>query len=143
MKTLEEAILFMEIQANATAACTVAARMRKTTWLAMSVCLIAAGMATAAAQAPAVEAAAAASPDSDPPMYIAGTAPDHRRTDIPVIKEAPVLDKKIAFHGIDEPYPASLRVFDSQGAWYTPFTHPGMTGVYDLRGYHHPKDQSQ
>ncbi len=70
------------------------------------------------------------------PAYVAGTAPDHRREDAPVIREARPLDKKTAFHGIDEPYPASLDVFDSQGAWYTPFTRAGMTGRYDIRGYH-------
>ncbi len=105
--------------------------------LALGICVIAAtGMAHAVTEAPAAGDAASASP-----AYIAGTAPDRRRTDIPVIKEAPPLDKKTAFRGIDEPYPASLSVFDSQGAWYTPFTHPGMTGPYDIRGYHHPKGQ--
>jgi len=69
--------------------------------------------------------------------HIAGVTPDHRRTDVPVIKEAPPLDKKHAFRGVEQPYPASLSVFKDQGAWYTPFTLPGMTGPYDIRGYHH------
>src|SRR5512134_3419672 len=28
--------------------------------------------------------------------------------------------------GISEPLPPSLKFIDSQGAWYTPFDHPGM-----------------
>ncbi len=141
MKTHEKVILSMDIQRSATVACTVAARMQQTMRLALGACAIAAaGMAQAVTEAPAAAEATAASPA---PTYIAGTAPDRRRADIPVIKEAQPLDKKTAFRGVDEPYPASLSVFDSQGAWYTPFIHPGMTGPYDIRGYHHPKGQGQ
>jgi hypothetical protein len=68
--------------------------------------------------------------------YIAGVAPDHRRADVPVITAAPPLDEKRAFHGISQPYPASLGVFKDQGAWYTPFIRPGMASPYDLRGFH-------
>jgi len=73
---------------------------------------------------------------TEPSPYIAGVTPDHRRVDAPVIKEAPPLDEKHAFRGIEQPYPASLSVFKDQGAWYVPFTLPGMTGPYDIRGYH-------
>lgn len=38
--------------------------------------------------------------------------------------------------GIVSPYPRSLYFMDNQGNWYTPFTRPGMTGPYDLRGWH-------
>ena len=38
--------------------------------------------------------------------------------------------------GITLPYPRSLYFMDNQGNWYTPFTRPGMTGPYDLRGWH-------
>ena len=73
---------------------------------------------------------------AEPSPYIAGVTPDHRRTDVPVIKEAPPFDEQRAFRGIEQPYPASLSVFRDQGAWYTPFTLPGMIGPYDIRGYH-------
>ena len=29
-----------------------------------------------------------------------------------------------------------VKFLADQGAWYTPFTHPGMPGYYDLRGMH-------
>jgi len=70
------------------------------------------------------------------PAYVAGTMPDRRPADAPVIREAAAPNEKDAFHGIEQPYPASLGVFKDQGAWYTPFTRAGMTGPYDLRGYH-------
>ena len=43
-----------------------------------------------------------------------------------------------ALTGLEPPYPASLKFLESQGAWYTPFTRPGMTGPYDLRNFHQP-----
>jgi hypothetical protein len=43
-----------------------------------------------------------------------------------------------ALHGVDKPVPASLAWLKDQGAWYTPFNHPGMPGPYDLRGWHRP-----
>ena len=39
-------------------------------------------------------------------------------------------------HGIEPPYPESLRFLNDQGGWYTPFIAPGMTGPYDIRGWH-------
>lgn len=41
-----------------------------------------------------------------------------------------------ALTGGEPPYPASLRFLEDQGAWHTPFTHPGMTGPYDIRRWH-------
>lgn len=41
-----------------------------------------------------------------------------------------------ALKGVMPPYPNSLRFLDEQGAWYTPFTEAGMTGRYDIRGWH-------
>ncbi len=69
---------------------------------------------------------------------IAGVKPDQRPEGAPVIKEF----KKDAewyaraLHGVVPPYPASLHFLENQGAWYTPFNHPGMTGPYDIRGWH-------
>lgn len=41
-----------------------------------------------------------------------------------------------AFSGIEQPYPWSLSFVNGQGNWHTPFSDPGMTGKYDLRGWH-------
>ena len=41
-----------------------------------------------------------------------------------------------ALSGISMPYPHSLKFLEDQGAWFTPFTRPGMTGPYDIRGWH-------
>ena len=41
-----------------------------------------------------------------------------------------------ALSGVVEPYPYSLRFLEDQGGWFTPFTKPGMTGPYDIRGWH-------
>lgn len=70
--------------------------------------------------------------------YVAGTAPDRRPEAAPRIT---AFDKSPAWYataraGIAEPYPASLKFLDDQGGWYTPFTRPGMTGPYDIRGLH-------
>lgn len=43
-----------------------------------------------------------------------------------------------ALTGVSRPYPASLRFLEDQGAWYTPFSVPGMTGPYDIRNWHRP-----
>lgn len=79
-----------------------------------------------------------ASADESEPYPVAGTNPEQRPANAPVSQEP---DKssdwyKNALHGIDAPYPASLRFLEDQGNWYTPFTHPGMTGPYDIRGWH-------
>lgn len=43
----------------------------------------------------------------------------------------------VATHGIEQPVPDHIKHFlKDQGAWYTPFSRPGMTGPYDIRGWH-------
>ena len=69
---------------------------------------------------------------------VAGVEPSQRPADAPVIRE---LEKGEAWYrravfGISTPYPSSLRFLDQQGAWHTPFNHPGMTAPYDIRGWH-------
>jgi len=69
---------------------------------------------------------------------IAGLTPSERPVDAPVITS---FDKsgqwyQLALTGVEPPYPASLRFLEDQGAWYTPFIHPGMTTPYDIRGWH-------
>ncbi len=69
---------------------------------------------------------------------IAGMTPDRRPEGAPVITETgmTMFGLAVALHGISEPIPKNLDFLDDQGAWFTPFIHPGMTGVYDIRKFH-------
>jgi len=71
---------------------------------------------------------------------VAGVRPDARPAGAPTIT---TVTKDAAWYaraltGIDPPYPRSLRFLEDQGAWYTPFTRPGMLPPYDLRHWHTP-----
>ena len=68
---------------------------------------------------------------------IAGIQPDRRPEGAPVLSKAVKTDGwyERALTGIEPPYPGSLRFLEDQGAWYTPFDHPGMPGRYDIRGW--------
>lgn len=66
---------------------------------------------------------------------VAGLAPQQRPAGAPVLTRPPA-DTAKGLHGIATPLPPGLGFMASQGAWYTPFTRPGMTGPYDLRGWH-------
>lgn len=70
--------------------------------------------------------------------FVAGTEPSQRRGDVPVITvfTPPAGWREQALHGVEQPYPASLSWLDDQGAWFNPFLRPGMTGPYDIRGWH-------
>ena len=75
---------------------------------------------------------------SEENLFIAGLHPAQRPENAPVITE---VFKDQAWYakaltGISWPYPNSLRFLDHQGNWYTPFNRPGMTGHYDIRGWH-------
>lgn len=70
------------------------------------------------------------------PYPVAGLAPFQRPANAPVLTASPVLDSKQALHGIASPIPDSLKFLNDQGSWFNPFTHPGMTGPYDLRRWH-------
>lgn len=86
-----------------------------------------------------VEPAKAAAPvDPLAGVFIAGTAPHQRPEDAPVIKE---MKKDRAWYdnavtGVSRPFPWSMKFLENQGNWFTPFTHPGMVGRYDIRGWH-------
>ena len=72
--------------------------------------------------------------------FVAGTTPDQRPANAPAIA-AVEHDRawyEHALTGVIPPYPNSLLFLDNQGNWYTPFTRPGMTGRYDVRGWHKP-----
>lgn len=69
---------------------------------------------------------------------VAGLAPHARPAGVPVItsfEKSPDWRDR-ALSGVSRPHPPGLGFLDSQGAWYTPFTHPGMTEPYDVRGWH-------
>lgn len=82
-----------------------------------------------------IGAAAAASAANHP---VAGVKPDRRPAGAPIVSEVAHDSAwfQRALTGLTRPYPYSLRFLDDQGAWYTPFDRPGMTGRYDLRGWH-------
>lgn len=70
---------------------------------------------------------------------IAGLLPDQRPEGAPVIKEMIHQDqlRRYLVHGIENPIPESIQKWmKDQGGWFTPFSHPGMLGRYDLRGWH-------
>lgn len=69
---------------------------------------------------------------------VAGTNPAVRPEGAPVITE---MKKDSAWYGralrgVDQPYPYSLKFLEDQGNWFNPFTEPGMTGPYNIRGWH-------
>jgi hypothetical protein len=71
--------------------------------------------------------------------FIAGTEPSLRPAGAPVLtsftKDAAWY--RTALSGVEAPpYPFSLRFLEDQGAWYTPFNRPGLTGPYDIRNWH-------
>lgn len=70
--------------------------------------------------------------------FVAGVRPDIRPENAPVMEQ---MNKdaqwyRQALTGVHPPYPASFRFLEDQGRWHTPFVRPGMTGRYDLRGWH-------
>lgn len=81
---------------------------------------------------------AAGSVWADSTPYVAGLTPWERPIGAPAITEvhhgADWYQRALV--GVESPYPASLRFLEDQGAWFTPFNHPGMTGPYDLRGWY-------
>lgn len=69
---------------------------------------------------------------------IAGTEPGQRPPEAPRIQAVDHSGAwyQQALHGISRPYPFSLRFLEDQGNWHTPFNRPGLTGRYDIRGWH-------
>ncbi len=77
--------------------------------------------------------------------FIAGVKPDRRPEGAPVLRKYP---KDAAWYahaltGIVRPYPYSLKFLEDQGAWYTPFIHPGMLPPYDPRGWHRARGKKR
>jgi hypothetical protein len=71
-------------------------------------------------------------------LQIAGTQPSQRPQGAPriITVDHPGAWYTSALHGVTRPYPHSLRFLEDQGNWHTPFNRPGMTGRYDIRGWH-------
>ncbi|MCG6862357.1 MAG: hypothetical protein LJE70_13940 [Chromatiaceae bacterium] len=69
---------------------------------------------------------------------VAGLEPDRRPEAAPVITEVAKQEDwyRRALSGIEPPPLPRLRFLEDQGGWYSPFNHPGMTGRYDIRGWH-------
>lgn len=68
---------------------------------------------------------------------VAGLAPDRRPEGAPVPTHPPTdATRARGLHGVATPLPPGLDFMAHQGAWHTPFTQPGMTGPYDIRGWH-------
>ena len=98
---------------------------------------------TADAQSSAAPEPAREEPEGLAPN-VAGARPAERPATAPTISQFSKTPQWYgrALTGLRPPYPASFRFLDDQGAWYTPFTRPGMVGPYDLRGFHQPFVQS-
>ncbi len=77
-------------------------------------------------------------PEAERAYPIAGVQPDQRPAGAPTIAQTNKGNGWYvqALHGLSTPYPASLKFLENQGNWFTPFTRPGMTGPYDIRGWH-------
>lgn len=73
-------------------------------------------------------------------VAIAGVRPYERPAGAPAMRasDRDRSDER-QFRGVVAPYPATLRFVANHGGWFTPFTEPGMTGRYDLRGYHNQR----
>lgn len=71
-------------------------------------------------------------------LFVAGVHPEQRPVNAPKMQEVKK-DKAwydTALKGVIPPFPPSLRFIEDQGNWYTPFNQSGMTGGYDIRGWH-------
>ncbi|MEA3292404.1 MAG: hypothetical protein U9Q71_08925 [Pseudomonadota bacterium] len=87
---------------------------------------------------PFIALAAVAASNSQAGYPVAGADPSARPVGAPAITAVAKDEQwyRQALTGISQPYPASLGFLEDQGNWDTPFNNPGMTGPYDLRGWH-------
>lgn len=69
---------------------------------------------------------------------IAGLQPDRRPDAAPRLTQAVRTPQQLAqaLHGIAPPVPGNIELIAATGNWWVPLRHPGMTGAYDLRGWH-------
>lgn len=74
---------------------------------------------------------------ADEARVVGGVTPSERPAGLPHIAVTGFtpFGRALLLRGISEPYPPHLGIED-QGGWYTPFSRPGMTHPYDIRGLH-------
>lgn len=75
---------------------------------------------------------------ADEGPWIAGLDPAMRPANAPTISTVQHSAdwRAHALSGITAPVPEGLDFLNDQGNWFTPFSRPGMVGLYDLRGWH-------
>ncbi|HMZ01010.1 MAG TPA: hypothetical protein PLW24_20690 [Burkholderiaceae bacterium] len=78
-------------------------------------------------------------------LSVAGLQPD-RRPEAAPRQVAPTADaalKQRRLQGVEQPWPGNVERIAEQGAWFSPMFAPGMTGRYDLRGWHRHSGAAQ
>lgn len=84
-----------------------------------------------------VQSASALGPASDD-QIVAGLQPDRRPVAAPFITGQPVdaatLERRL--RGVSKPVPGNVSQIAATGAWFVPLRLPGMSGPYDIRGWH-------
>jgi len=70
--------------------------------------------------------------------FVAGSAPAQRPANAPVIRQHQISPEALGkrLHGVADPLPNNVVDAALAGSWFMPIAHPGMTGPYDLRGWH-------
>ena len=70
--------------------------------------------------------------------FVAGSAPAQRPANAPIIKQHRITPEALSkgLHGVSDPLPGNVVDAALAGAWFMPLAYPGMTGPYDLRGWH-------
>ena len=76
--------------------------------------------------------------------FVAGSAPGQRPTNAPTIKQHQMTPEALGkrLHGVADPLPNNVVDAAVAGSWFMPLAHPGMTGPYDLRGWHRARSPS-
>jgi hypothetical protein len=61
-----------------------------------------------------------------------------RPANAPTIKQHQITPEALGkrLHGVADPLPPNVVNAALAGSWFMPLAHPGMTGPYDLRGWH-------
>jgi hypothetical protein len=74
---------------------------------------------------------------------VAGLQPFARPAGAPTLTQfnADAAWQAKALTGIATPH-TGLGFLKDQGAWFTPFNHPGLKGGYDIRGLHAAREQA-
>ena len=112
-------------------------RPRAAAWSARAASIGLLAVLAVAAMAP-VAALRAQETQSVQSAFVAGTVPGQRPQGAPTLTQFEKPDGwySRSLTGLQRPFPQSFRFLEDQQGWYTPFNHPGMTGPYDIRGWH-------